>query len=118
MSGRRTAGLPRTSSVWPRNPGPPLGKFVVRSATVIAPASISVISARYSPLSRSAGRPTSVPSTIVPSPAPSSTIGNGSPPANAIRAATQLPSASTAIWPSETRPTRPISRFRPSATIE
>jgi hypothetical protein len=95
-----------------------LGKFVARRKTVIAPASISVISARYSPLSRSAGRPTSVPRTIVTSPEPISRSGNGTPLANAIRAATQLPSASTAIWPSETSPTRPISRFRPSATIE
>ena len=66
------------------------------STTVIAPASISVISARYSPLIRSAGSPTSVPSTIVIRPAHSSTIGNGSPVANSRRAATHAPIASTA----------------------
>ena len=63
---------------------------------MIAPASISVISARYSPLSRSAGSPTSVPSTIVIRPEASSTSGNGSELPNRIRAATQAPIASTA----------------------
>ena len=74
------------------------------STTVIAPASISVISARYRPLIRSAGRPTSVPSTIVIRPEPSSTSGNGSPVANSSRAATQAPMARTAPWPSDTMP--------------
>jgi hypothetical protein len=52
-----------------------LGKFVVASTTVMAPASISVISARYSPRSRSAGRPMIVPAAIVITPAASSTSG-------------------------------------------
>ena len=38
--------------------------------------------------------------------------------ANSSRAATQAPMASTATWPSETRPTRPTSTPSPSATIE
>ena len=42
-------------------PPPPLGKFTVARTTVIAPASISVISARYRPRSRSAGSPMSGP---------------------------------------------------------
>ena len=118
ISGRRTAGLPNDDSVWPRNPGPPFGKFVVVRTTVIAPASINVISARYSPLRRSAGRPTSVPSTIVIMPAMSRTSGNGIDVAYASLAATHAPSASTAICPSETSPTRPMSSPSPSATTE
>ena len=90
---------------------------MVASTTVIAPASISVISARYRPLSRSAGSPTSVPSTIVIRPEHSSTSGNGIEPANRMRAATHAPIASTAAWPSDTMPTRPTSNPRPSATI-
>ena len=103
-SGRRTAVEPVADSVWPRKPAPPLGKFVVVSATVIAPASISVMSARNRPLTRSAGSPTSVPSAAVTSPAESSTSGCGSDVANASRAATHAPSARIATWPSETRP--------------
>ena len=88
------------------------------STTVMAPASISVISARYSPRSRSAGSPISSPTTIVIRPASSSTSGYGWVVANSSRAATQAPIASTATWPSETRPTRPTSTPRPSATME
>jgi len=90
----------------------------VRSATVIAPASISVISARYRPLSRSAGRPMIVPSTIVISPVMSRTSGNGRLVENDSLQAIHAPTASTATWPSETRPTRPINRPRPPATTE
>ncbi len=84
---------------------------------MIPPASISVISARYSPRSRSAGSPISVPSTIVITPAPSSTTGYGSDVANRSLAATHAPIASTATWPNETRPTRPTSTPSPSATM-
>ena len=91
---------------------------MVLSATVIAPASISVISARYSPLRRSAGSPTSTPSTIVISPEAISTSGNGSPVAKNSLAATQLARASKAIWPRETRPVRPMRMPRPRATTE
>ena len=38
--------------------------------------------------------------------------------ANSSLAATQAPIASTATWPSETRPTRPTSTPSPSATME
>src|SRR5579875_3164080 len=83
----------------PRKPWPPLGKLTVASTTVIAPASISVISARYSPRIRRAGSPTTVPSTIVITPEASRTTGNGSEVANSRRAETQAPIASTAVWP-------------------
>jgi hypothetical protein len=92
--------------------------LTVLRTTVIAPASISVISARYNPLRRSAGSPITVPSTIVIAPAASSTTGNGNDVANSRRAAVQAPRASTAAWPSEYRPTRPTSTPRPRATIE
>ena len=96
IEGRRIGGMWTVLPSYPVKPLPPLGKLIVVSTTVIAPASISVINARYRPLRRSAGSPTSVPSTIVIRPAPSSTSGYGSPVANSSRAATQAPSASTA----------------------
>ena len=62
----------------PQNPLPPLGKSCTDSTIVVAPANISVISARYSPESRSAGRPTSTPITHVTAPAQSRSKGKGS----------------------------------------
>ena len=118
MAGRRTALLPSDESVCPRKPGPPLGNWVVVSTTVIAPASMSVMSARNKPLRRSAGSPTSVPSTAVIAPDASSTTGYGSDVAYVRRAAIHAPIARIAICPSDTRPTRPISSPRPSATTE
>src|SRR3954467_9646064 len=46
----------------------------------------------------------------------SRTIGNGIDVPKFSRAATHAPSAKIAIWPSETRPTRPMRRLSPSAT--
>ena len=45
----------------PLKPPPPFGKSITDSTIVVAPANISVISARYRPERRSAGSPTSVP---------------------------------------------------------
>ena len=88
------------------------------STTVMLPASISVISARYRPRSRSAGSPMSTPATIVIRPASSRISGYGWVVANSSRAADQAPMASTATWPRETRPTRPTSTPSATATIE
>ncbi len=118
MLGRRIAGIWTVLPLYPVKPCPPFGKLIAASATVMAPASISVISARYRPLIRSAGSPTRVPSPIVIKPAAITTTGNGSAVANRIRAATHAPIASTAPCPSETMPTRPTSSPRPSVTIE
>ncbi len=85
---------------------------------VTSPANISVISARWRPLNRRAGKPRSVPIAPVSSPASSRTIGNGSEVRNKRRAAIQLPTTRSPICPSETSPTRPKRRLRPSATIE
>ena len=49
------------------------------STSVIAPANMSVISARWRPDTRSAGSPTTVPITPVTRPAIRRTIGKGSP---------------------------------------
>jgi hypothetical protein len=59
-----------------------------------------------------------VPSTIVISPDRRITIGNGRLVSKSSFAATHAPSDSTAIWPSETSPTRPIRMPSPRATIE
>ena len=59
--GSRGRGAARRPSCR-RSRSPPFGNCVVRSTTVIAPAAISVISARYRPDRRSAGSPMSVPS--------------------------------------------------------
>ena len=61
--------------LYPVKPWPPFGKFTVASTTVIAPANISVIRARYRPRSRSAGRPMIRPATIVIRPASSRISG-------------------------------------------
>ena len=61
----------------PKKPLPPFGNCAVRRTTVIAPAAISVINARYRPSSRRAGRPMSVPSTPVIRPAMRISTGNG-----------------------------------------
>ena len=58
------------------------------------------------------------PNRPVMTPAASMSSGNGRPVANPIRRATQPPSARSAICPSDTMPTRPTSRARPSATTE
>ena len=61
----------------PNRPPPPLGNSVVRRMIVIAPAAINVISARWRPDRRSAGKPMSTPITPVTTPAASSSSGNG-----------------------------------------
>ena len=85
---------------------------------VTRPANMSVIRARWRPLSRSAGRPMSVPTAPVRIPASRSTIGKGSDVRKKRRAAIQLPTTRSPICPSETSPTRPKRRLRPSATTE
>ena len=62
----------------PKKPPPPFGNWVVCSTIVIAPAAISVMSARYRPDRRSAGRPIRTPMPPVTSPAMSTSTGNGS----------------------------------------
>ncbi len=91
----------------PENPPPPFGKSCTDRTIVVAPANISVISARYRPERRSAGSPTSVPIAHVIPPAMSRSTGNGSAVAYAKRAPIQQPIVSSAIWPSEIIPTRP-----------
>ncbi len=77
IDGRRIGGMCTELPSYPVKPPPPLGKFTVARMTVIAPASISVISARYSPRIRSAGSPIAVPISIVTRPASISTTGYG-----------------------------------------
>ena len=62
----------------PQKPLPPFGKSCTDRTMVVAPANMSVISARYSPERRSAGRPTSTPIAHVIPPAASRSTGNGS----------------------------------------
>ena len=85
---------------------------------VIPPASISVISARYSPPTRSAGSPTANPADLVTTPAASRITGRADRSRTSAAPPIHAPRASTATWPSETIPTRPTSTPSPSATIE
>lgn len=107
ISGRGITRSVAMPSEMPLNPPPPFGKFRIRSTIVMAPAAISVISASASPLSRSAGRPISVPITPVIAPVASRISGNGRSVAKASRSETQPPTPSSAIWQSEISPTRP-----------
>ena len=118
IDGRRICGMRLCWPLYPVKPPPPLGKLTVARITVIVPANISVISARYRPRSRIAGSPIAVPISIVTSPASMITSGNGWPVANSSRAPVQAPICSTAPWPREYSPTRPTSSPSPSVTIE
>ena len=57
IDGRRIGGMRLCWPLYPVKPPPPFGKFTVARITVIVPANISVISARYRPRSRIAGSP-------------------------------------------------------------
>jgi hypothetical protein len=117
IAGRGSRDEAPPAAEWPKNPPPPLGNWAIRSSTVIAPAAISVIRARYRPDSRSAGRPTSAPIRPVSSPAASTSSGNGSEVASSSRRAIQAPMASCRNCASETMPARPISSPRPRVAM-
>jgi hypothetical protein len=87
----------------PQKPPPPFGNFTDTSSSVIAPAAMRVTRARYSPLSRSAGRPMTMPSTPVRTPVISSRIGNGTLSSNrkCTRSENHAPAATSGIWHSE-----------------
>ncbi len=80
-----------TSITTPLNPGPPLGNLVLARMIRKAAAAISVTNARYSPCSRSAGRPSIVPITAVISPATRISTGYGQSVAKPSRIVTQVP---------------------------
>ena len=53
IDGRLIGGMCSEPPLYPVKPPPPFGKLTVASTTVMAPANMSVISARYRPRSRS-----------------------------------------------------------------
>jgi hypothetical protein len=118
IDGRLIGGMCSEPPLYPVKPPPPFGKLTVASTTVMAPANMSVISARYRPRSRSAGSPIAKPISIVTSPASITTTANGCPVPYSSRAPVQAPICTTAPWPREYRPTRPTSRPRPRHTTE
>ena len=103
----------------PQNPLLLLGNLTTVSNSVIAPAAISVTSARYRPLRRSAGNPMITPSNPVSTALARMITGNGAPSNRKwMRSANQAPAATMGIWHSENMPVRPTSSPRPSVTKE
>ena len=78
----------------------------------------SVAIARYIPLMRSEGRPTTSPTSAVSRPAAGTLSHIGTPSLLTSSADVKAPTPTKPPWPIEIRPVEPVSRLRPSAAMQ